>query len=707
MTIDQKYEWQSPPDANPATAIHCRLGREVAIHRVGMRGLTAQQQQAIRETVSQLAKLDHPAIPCLIDFIEDDENCHVVLESYKQAPNTPAKNELLDELATIEQLADSLVHAKGQGIVHGNLDRRHFGIDAHGDFRLLELGLQQLQHTSTDIQKAANSDVHKICQLIEQTAVKHKALAQEEADTVGAEINSDSETQDNQDPKLAEIPRQTDQLSGLVAEFKDNENADVISFHPRFREWLHRELAKREAKKLSFTDTPAGESTREWYASPSILAVAAVGLLAMIIGISALLLLWPQSEPSAKRISENESPRPKPQTASSDPETTDSILKDDGRVFVDPNLTPPADESTQDNQPIDEAPAAQPPEKADVEAEADAEEPLPEATVSPIVETPKKEKPKKRTESPFQEAPTAVSLPETTETAPTTIITSTLRSNETLKIQLIGGDRTFKKNGHRIRGNEANGWTIDYAKDKKSTPVASLSREDAALIFHWLDVDEKESTEAAHLCNAALSLGSGEWKHVIALRTYESLPALGLNLERKKPYEFKMQYPPNSKDIMVEFLPNKDSLAQALPKSIIDGDGGKMRIGLDAGKNSLVVVQLEPRIKSRPSLHIRGSARPAKGARFVPIKPGASKSLQADAMRVSQTLFQLKTNKDKVKDERKKFVEKQIKALEKDKERLEAFIESYAIAARTKLNLRIFRQIGPHRIPLVLFGEEP
>ena len=81
MKIDQKYEWQTPLDVNPAIAVHRRLGREVSIHVIDSSSLSTKHRKAIRETVSKLTKLDHPAIPCLVDFVEQDGKCYVVLLS--------------------------------------------------------------------------------------------------------------------------------------------------------------------------------------------------------------------------------------------------------------------------------------------------------------------------------------------------------------------------------------------------------------------------------------------------------------------------------------------------------------------------------------------------------------------------------------------------------------------------------------------------
>ena len=83
--------------------------------------------------------------------------------------------------------------------------------------------------------------------------------------------------------------------------------------------------------------------------------------------------------------------------------------------------------------------------------------------------------------------------------------------------------------------------------------------------------------------------------------------------------------------------------------------------------------------------------------------------LQADSRALAQNIFRLKTaEKQSPKKTRQAEVrlKKQIDMLEENKQRLEVFIESYLAANQVRLQFRIFRQVGPHRIPLLAMVDE-
>ena len=131
-----------------------------------------------------------------------------------------------------------------------------------------------------------------------------------------------------------------------------------------------------------------------------------------------------------------------------------------------------------------------------------------------------------------------------------------------------------------------------------------------------------------------------------------------------------------------------------------------MFIGLDAGKDSLVTLQLKP--QSRTKLRATGYFRQTTIARRQPMKPGFARSLRKNMLAMNQNLFGMKAGVKNIKGKdagkRKEQVQQRIKLLEEQKRIAEAFQEAYAAAVRTKLHLRVYCQPGGRKLLLADYG---
>ena len=326
------------------------------------------------------------------------------------------------------------------------------------------------------------------------------------------------------------------------------------------------------------------------------------------------------------------------------------------------------------------------PDEPDVQPE---NPPKPKANSKPAKPKPIKE--------PFADLPKAVALPSIDDTQARLLAETKLPARATVQIRLVGGLGAHAQNEFQLVTSSKRQWDVTVGESN----IARLNFRNGKLFFAW-QADQETASVAPHLANTVLVLKYGDERHALALRKYQRMSAIPVNLERRKPYDFKIDYPPDPEDVMLEFVPSNDSLAVALPNGII-GDGQQMRIGLDAGKNSLFVLQVEPNFRGRKqSLSTRASVRRnPRQAQFSAVKPGLGASLRTESRAAARNLFQLKAARKRAENDVKKRLDRRIKVLEENKKRMESFVESYLLAAQSKLQFRIYRQVGNHRIPLI------
>ena len=215
-----------------------------------------------------------------------------------------------------------------------------------------------------------------------------------------------------------------------------------------------------------------------------------------------------------------------------------------------------------------------------------------------------------------------------------------------------------------------------------------------------------EIAAAEHLRNTVLVLNSGDWTHDLALRVPTQRPAFKVDLARSKPYELDIASPPKLDNVFIEFIPSADSLAKALPNSVMSAKQGKMMIGLDAGENSLVILQFES--KPRGRLRTTVWARETTADTRKPIKKGFERSLRTAMKRLNQNLLSLRAGVKKLKgkdaEPRRKLAEATIQQLEDRKRIIVAFRQSFQVAKAATLNFAIYRRLGERKLLLVQFG---
>ena len=281
MAIAEKYEWLSEPNAADVRAVHRRLGREVTITTVPIQGLDENRRATIRELASQLSRLDHPAIPFLVDVIQDDTCCHLVFESFPQPFDLFAISPF-DQIGALEQIGAALAHAQQHGIVHGQLELASLRADPEGQLKLVGMGMQQLNVESDagdPVASAAASDQEQIPRIVKTAQHREpqalasglrwqasldrpdasafgslpqienydleQVLAWLEQAATGLSSDSDTTTDETDD-----------QVSGLRAVIARARGRSIIlglaELHSDLRHWIEHEQMRCESEKLRF-----------------------------------------------------------------------------------------------------------------------------------------------------------------------------------------------------------------------------------------------------------------------------------------------------------------------------------------------------------------------------------------------------------------------------------------------------------------------
>lgn len=716
MAIADKYELVTPSDVNPARAIHRRLRREVVVHAVDLKRMDTEQAKRVRDIGTNLARLDHPAIPQLLDFIAESDSYFLAFESFPQ-PLQLDELPRFEALCQLERLCDALAYAAALGVQHCDLKLADLRVDSQGHLKIVGLGLKQLW--LLDGADGAGADLQQITRWTQATLERDRDAAFTEVET-------------------------------LLAKVRQGKCSKLADFRLSLRHWLDREMARREAEKLTFAEADPEDVALQAGRSMTPRVLIAIGVACFLLMGLLAVAFWPSSARVAtlSPVAEEKTPvvaaadvvpdggKPNREAAFISELANVGVLNNsrtasaetDAASLVDAAVVPVLDseESHDPNRSVTGRDEGESETKSDFEAAtSDVEKTMESEAEGSLGDTPRVVTGAeaggvgdgvgrrrlaaggggftKVRSAAGDSGATFVTLPEMAEKQRMSLVEVELPAPASLELQLIGGAGCLKQGEFKLSGAGDNRWLVSF-EDSESRPVAAIEYVEGHLQFAWTTSKESQSI-AAYLCNVALQLSLGAFQHTVALRDFERRAAIPVELERRKPYELDIPWTPTPDDVVVEFVPVDGSLAAALPRSIINADE-MMRIGLDAGKHSLVVLEIEPKFRTRKqSLAVRAIARATAESRFVPVKPGAGATLGAELAGLTQGLFRMKAAKGKAKGNAKKRMETQIRVMENNKRQLEAFAESYLAAKQTKLQFRIYRQVGPHRIPLVAFED--
>ena len=124
-----------------------RLRREVALKAVRTDALTSNGRSRLLSEARVLSRLNHPNICAIHDFVTGEETDFLVLELIRGKTLREAIQQGIDPAARLgvaERIADALVAAHAQGIIHRDLKSSNVMLTWDGGVKVLDFGIARL-----------------------------------------------------------------------------------------------------------------------------------------------------------------------------------------------------------------------------------------------------------------------------------------------------------------------------------------------------------------------------------------------------------------------------------------------------------------------------------------------------------------------------------------------------------------------------------
>ncbi len=124
-----------------------RLRREVALKAVRADSLTSNGRARLLSEARVLSRLNHPNICTIYDFVNGEATDFLVLELIRGKTLREAIQEGIDPAARLgvaERIADALVAAHAQGIIHRDLKSSNVMLTWDGGVKVLDFGIARL-----------------------------------------------------------------------------------------------------------------------------------------------------------------------------------------------------------------------------------------------------------------------------------------------------------------------------------------------------------------------------------------------------------------------------------------------------------------------------------------------------------------------------------------------------------------------------------
>ena len=448
---------------------------------------------------------------------------------------------------------------------------------------------------------------------------------------------------------------------------------------------------------------------------PSMAIVIGVGIGSgvLILGIGVTILIWvlsqagkPIVDKNAIAKAENKAKATTPTEEAGNPEANPEVNPE-----VNPTAEPPGTAATKGPEKTSPAPTTEGPKTtvpmpipgANDPMNTGVKPPMPmpmpmPATPTPMPMPPKVEpvKPMPTPEpmvpvgNPFVGFAKVVTLPPLEEknkplpdaTKPLLLGNIKLPPKALCLINLKGGDNAISTNAKQKfvleagnNGTSERDWDFKLATEGAgaTVTVAKLSLQNDQLNFQWTDDATKNLNAAPYLCNCVLSMSAGMGSHVLALRQVVTGEPLKIDLEKPMTTKFKIDYPPNPKQIVIQLGPPEGSFPKfkfEKPELTAKNDNTMFMTG--PGEDimllhfKLVSAMSGPLLKidAQSNYQIHGMTKPdkyvkAKMNRLIPDAEAAS------AQALNQQ-HQLNANLAQIPEERRAQVEAEMKKLVED-----------------------------------------
>ncbi|MEW6127913.1 MAG: serine/threonine-protein kinase [Acidobacteriota bacterium] len=126
--------------------VHTRLGRVVAVKMLTQTHNNQQLVQRFRNEAQLQARLHHPNIATLFDFIEADGRCCIVMEyidgqTLDEKIRLSGALPLADALRIFKSVVEAIHYIHDNGIVHRDIKSNNIKINAKGEVKILDFGI--------------------------------------------------------------------------------------------------------------------------------------------------------------------------------------------------------------------------------------------------------------------------------------------------------------------------------------------------------------------------------------------------------------------------------------------------------------------------------------------------------------------------------------------------------------------------------------
>ena len=706
MSTMSKYKIIEHGPAGVVLAKHVSLDRHVQLHRFPINDLDEKGKRTLFAIATNLATIDHPQIPHLLDFIQTDDAYLLVLESHpgqRLADCLTAESDVdvMRAASRAERIAEALWHAHQRGLAHGALTIDDILVDTLGQPKVMGIGMRQLHAGhDRDMQELVDRDMRSLGEILLASLPPSAHNNSSEPETTPLVAIDGLGT-------LIDLRNLAERLAG-ASETKSIPSLQVA--HQLLQQWLRRESIAREARELLVEPAPADHDAapRTRSRKPLLAACAAIGcLLTLVVAIA----LWPpplESPPVTTSAVTNADP-PKATAAAdhnqhrSQAEQQPSSLSKVGVLNNPHTAEPPTDIETatgeQDAIESDASTAELRMGNSSHGGSASTAE-KPESNSSDIKQTPAP--PRQRPSDPFANVPRVISLPKDSATDVSTLIEIDLQDDDPLELNLLGGVGAGRRAEIALLAATHDSWQIISRNKGTATNIALLTRDNGALMFQWQEA--LASAAPGTLRNTSLHLSSDTYDAIVALRKPLVLDAIKVTLQRRMPLAIDIEPPPTLDDVFLEFVSTDGSLVSAINQSTVSALDGQLQLGLDAGKDSLILVQVVSLMKKRRGLLLIPLSRSTPSTTPVEIRKNTPRAWPRDLVSLRGQRIAWKAALRKAERGQKRLMQQRLKQLESEIQQRQRRIDAYTTAMDASLCFRIFRRIGEYEMDLVHFG---
>lgn len=700
MGLTQKYNLSPSNDSSHLRGQHGRLERPVEVFCVTKQN--PRRDAAVRSVASNIARLDHPSIPHLIDFAEDQSTMQIVLETFSHE-GQDASPSLLDALSQIEQIVDALAYASHFGIAHGQLQEASMVLDPQGIPKLTQLGIRQAMAPEQAVSELQSQDLA----------------------TVKAMITQAITAPDNPEEGLPDPMDSLENLDQLQELLEPSSTLSITEFHSQFRRWLNHERQRHEARQLSFDAQAVGEphpleaaQLRKTRASIIVAGSATLIFLAVAAyfwqagnrpeSADAMVSRDAGSTHGHSLSTGNKTGSKSTRSTASAPTATTSGLQNVG-VFNNPDVAEPEAVATSGSESRPKTPAMPDGDLADAAAAPDVDSEAARSTDKddpsmqddqPVDTTPPP--------NPFAEMPASIQLPDVANTASVELAELQLADDHEVSMTLLGGTGAHQQLVFALNPSDSiHHWEITATSRKSTVVVADFKINEEALQFHWTDKAAR-LRGARNLCNVILQLETAANSHHLNLRKTEFRSTWKVDLGRRKTLDLEIHDSPALDQLYLDFVSTNASLVSASPANISFADDWMM-VGLDAAKKSSFGVRLEPIKRGSPRLRMSPWGRQAPDAKWFPIKGNYGQQLSNSIVMLRRQLAAAKAAKKHLDESRdRKLAGLQAKKIEAAIEKTNLLRESLLLATEARLAFRVYRRVQDREVEIARFvNDEP